>query len=770
MKKLLTIALVPLILLLSSNIFGQETNTSILGIDNSVLENLTPEQIEMAKNQLSDSIIREEPKPITKESTVKITPSADENIIEDDDINVTEIKKYGYDYFSVMPTTVSAVGDLPLPNDYKISLNDQFTVILSGSKESIFDLNVNLDGSILFPEIGSISVVGETFQEVKTKLSNLIDQSYIGVQIDLSLKNLSAKKITIVGAVKTPGTYLVNPFSTISSALGYSGGISQIGTLRNIRLSRNNGETYIFDLYKLLIDGDRSDDITIESGDVIVIDPAEQFIKITGQVRRPAIYEVKKDENLNDLIKYALGLTQIANKTNIDLEVLDIESSSIKKIFTENEEFSLADVLSVNVNPYVSKDISNIRVDGAIKEPGFYSLSDNESLEKIINKLEFIDVYPWLAVLEQFDSDNLVQSTVLFSLKDPSSYRSVKILPNSKLFFADLSSREFDVGPMTQGVIDDYNLVLNHKQGTYSLPVFGKFDVKSFIDYLGLDMSDVENEATYISPLDNTIVKEDYKNMQFVAKKYHTVSFRSPVNNLINVTIQGAVDFPGTYTLNSSSVVSDLYALVGKFKPEAFLEGIIFTRESVRNRQLSAIERSKEDINKAIFMNQQEDGDPVDLSIYKTLEMAIEPENLGRIAGDFSPQSNTSENTVLLDGDSIIVPINPNVVNVLGEVLNPIAFEYTKNITVRSAIQSSGGFGDFANQRKVYIIKANGTIQKASRNIFAGNSRLEPGDTVVVPRKFNTNNSVMRSVLPVTNILSDLAFSAAALDNLSNSN
>ena len=124
---------------------------------------------------------------------------------------------------------------MPLPNEYKISLNDQFTIILSGSKEAIFDLNVNLDGSILFPELGSISVVGETFQEVKTKLKNLIEQSYIGVQIDLSLKNLSAKKITIVGAVKTPGTYLVNPFSTISSALGYSGGISEIGTLRNIR-------------------------------------------------------------------------------------------------------------------------------------------------------------------------------------------------------------------------------------------------------------------------------------------------------------------------------------------------------------------------------------------------------------------------------------------------------------------------------------------------------------------------------------------------------
>ena len=165
----------------------------------------------MAKSQQANSKSIEKPKPAVKESTKRASPGSD--------INKSSNKKYGYNYFSSTPTTISAVGDLPLPNEYRISLNDQFTIILSGSKEAIFDLNVNLDGSILFPELGSISVVGETFQEVKTKLKNLIEQSYIGVQIDLSLKNLSAKKITIVGAVKTPGTYLVNPFSTISSAL-----------------------------------------------------------------------------------------------------------------------------------------------------------------------------------------------------------------------------------------------------------------------------------------------------------------------------------------------------------------------------------------------------------------------------------------------------------------------------------------------------------------------------------------------------------------------
>ncbi len=756
MNKFLPIVLLPLSLIASLNAFGQE-------IDPSLLKNLSPAQIEMAKSQIAKSKSVEKPKPIVKESTERTSQVGD--------INKTSNKKYGYNYFSSTPTTISAVGDLPLPNEYKISLNDQFTVILSGSKEAIFDLNVNLDGTILFPELGSISVVGETFEEVKTKLKNLIEQSYIGVQIDLSLKNLSAKKITIVGAVKTPGTYLVNPFSTISSALGYSGGISEIGTLRNIRLIRTNGKIYSFDLYKLLINGDRSDDITIESGDVIVIDPAQQFINITGQVKRPAIYEVRENETLDNLINFALGFTQLANKSNINLKLLDIKSSSVKNINVSNQDSSLLDVLSVNVNTYVNKDISSVKISGSIKEPGFYSINNNETLEDIINRLEFIDVYPWLAVLEQFDDDNLIKSVTLFNLKDPNTYRSVKVLPNSKVFFADVNLREYGgVSEMAKRLIADYDLTINHKQGTYTLPVFGKFDVRSFVDYLGLDMSDVENEATYISPLDNIVIKDNYKNMQFFAKKYNTVSFRSPVNDLISVTIRGAVDFPGTYTMNANSVLDDLYGLVGEFKSEAFLKGIIFTRESVRNRQRESIQKSREDLNKALLTSTQKGENIGDLSIIQALSNTIELENLGRIAGDFSPQSLSSSKTILLDGDIITVPRNPNTINVLGEVLNPIAFEYKERISVRSAINNSGGYQDYADKRKVYVIKANGIIEKANRNIFTRNVKLEPGDTIVVPRKIITNNPGLDALLPVTQILSDLAFSAAAIESLSNSN
>ena len=746
--------LISLVLILSAQAYSQE-------IDTSIIQNLSSDQIAIAQEVLnSDSLILpvEEDLNEIQEETLKNN--------ESDEKSYTQGAKFGYDFISTSPTSIVATGDLPLPNDYKISLGDILTVVLSGSKKQIFDMKVQLDGTVFFPELGSITVVGESFGDVKEKFSNLIEQSYIGVSIDLSLKNLSAKKITIVGAVNNPGIYLVNPFTTISNSLAYSGGIQEIGSLRNIKLIRSNGDSFSFDLYDLLIDGDRSNDITIQSGDVIAVGAASKFINITGMVKRPGSYEITDGEDLSDLLRYAMGFSGGANTKKITLDKLDLKTSSIIKIVTSDTSYDLTNILSVNIYPFQTDNIASINVSGAVEEPGFYNLENYENLEDLINDLNFINVYPWLAVLEQFDEDNLIRSSILFSLKDRDTYRSIKLLPNSKLFFANINSRSFNLEPITMSLISDYDLTINHKQGSFTMPVIGKYSVKSFVDFLGLDMSDVSDEATYISPLENIVIKDDYKNMQYFASKYNTVTFRSPVNDLISVNISGAVDYPGTYTLQPNTTLEELYEMIGNFKKEAFFDGIIFTRSSIRERQLSSIQKSKDDLNKALLVSRQKGENIGDVSIIQALSESIEPEYLGRIAGDFSPKSLSSINTILADGDTIIVPRNPNAINVLGEVLNPIAFEYTKKIDIKTAIANAGGYQDYADKRKVYVIKANGMIEKAKRNIFVANVKLEPGDSIIVPRKIVTNNPGIDALLPFTNILSDLAFSAAALEAL----
>ena len=749
-------------------------------IDPSILSQLSPEQIQMAKeayaeSNSTDAEITEMP-PIEESLEVK----------EVEDSNMVAGKKFGYSFFSSIPTSTSAVGDLPLPNDYKISIRDQFTVILSGSRESIFDLNVKLDGTILFPEIGSVSVVGETFGEVKEKLSNLINQSYIGVQIDLSIKNLSAKKITIVGAVKSPGTYLVNPFSTISSALAYSGGISEIGTLRDIKLIRNNGRIFTFDLYNLLINADRSDDITIEAGDTILINAASQFVDLTGSINRPAIYEVIESETLEDLINFGLGFKPTSNKSKISLSTLDLQNKKLNQTETDDLSINIRNIDSVTVFDYISEVNSNIYVSGAVSEPGYYNSDEFSILEDLINNIEFVDVYPWLGVLEQFNKEDLLTEIILFSLVDPMSYKSIKILPNSTVYFLNLFDTGFNqvsdkskqaisdftgfdqVSDKSKQAISDFSLKINHHGETYSLPVYGKYSLSSFVNFLGLDMSDVSYEATYVSPLENKIVVEDYRNMIFNASKYNTVSFKSKTNDLINVTIGGSIEFPGTYSLNSNSTLADLYKIVGDFKDMAFHEGIVFKRELVRDRQIKAIKQAKESLNESILVNMQNNGGaPINSDLLTALATEIDPDDLGRIAGNFSPTSESATNTILYDGDSIYIPIKSNSISVLGEVLNPNNFIYENRLTVREAIEYAGGFKGFADQKSVYVIQANGLVIKANRNVFGSNKFLEAGDTVIVPRKLRVDNPISKTITPITQILSDLAFSAAAIDNLS---
>ena len=752
MKKLLA----SLVFIFNINsIYAQE-------IDSSIVTDLSFSEIELIKSQINEGEVNQK---------IEAPKEIEESIQQAGfDLQVDYGDKYGYSYFNTIPTSIMATGDLPLPNEYKISLNDQFTIILSGSKEAIFDLSVKLDGTILFPELGSVYVVGETFAEVKSKLKNLISQSYIGTEIDISLKNLSAKKITIVGAVNNPGSYLVNPFSTISSSLAYSGGVSPVGTLRDIRLIRTNGDTYSFDLYDLLINGDRSRDLTIQAGDVILIPPAKKFVQISGEVKRSATYEVKKDESIKDLVEYALGFN-FPNLNKILVSKINQDTNIIELKNTNNLELSLKNILSVTIFGFNNRSISSAFIEGPVKEPGYYDIQEGESLSSLISRLEFIDVYPWLAVIEQFDKDNLINSSKLFSLKDENTYKNIKVLPGAKIHFTNISDRDFpNINSISSTLVNDYSLQISHKGNLYNLPIYGFYILSDLIGFLGLDMSDVDKKATYISPLEGIALNERYESMQFNAKKYNRIIFRSPVNDLITVTIEGAIDYPGIYTLANDATINDLYKLVGNFKNEAYVNGIIFTRESVRERQLDAISRSRDALNEAILVSSQKGENIGDISVIRSLTSDIDPKNLGRIAGDFSPGSISSINTVLYNGDTIRIPKNPNVINVLGEVLNPISFEYRKGISINEAINQAGGYREFAKKSGVYVIKANGITEKAKRNIFVKNINLEAGDTIIVPRNIITNNPGIDFLIPITQILSDLAFSAAALETLSDSN
>ena len=231
-----------------------------------------------------------------------------------------------------------------------------------------------------------------------------MDISYVGVELDLSVSSLTAKKISIVGAVKRPGSYIVNPFTTISNALSYSGGLEEYASLRNIKLIRGS-KTISYDLYDFLIYADRTNDINIQQGDTILVESTENFINVIGQIQRPFIYEYKENENLKDIISYALGLTETANEEKIILKhYLDNKKEVVTTEINIDEETKLQNFYNpfeievFNRNPNVALDI---RVKGPLENEGYFDVKKYNNLKQLIPDLVFTNtVNPFIGVVQ----------------------------------------------------------------------------------------------------------------------------------------------------------------------------------------------------------------------------------------------------------------------------------------------------------------------------------------------------------------------------------
>ena len=704
----------------------------------------------------------------------------EENSSTDNDLSLVEnmpdnplsgqSKIFGFDYINTIPTSITSTSDLPVPNDYLISLNDKIRVILSGSQKGIFEVSVGLNGAILLPEIGSVQVLGDTYQELKDKLSNLIHVTYVGANIDISLSSLSAKKITIIGAVNTPGTYLVNPFTTISNSLAYSGGLKNYASLRNIQLIRTNGEKLSFDLYELLIDGNRQNDLNIQAGDTILVPSSTNFVSTNGALIRPMIYEFKDSETVQDIIDYAMGPDPSANTEKIALKVLSPESNVlVTKEISLLQETSLQNVKSIELFAEGIFTDLDIKVEGPLVNQGFFNPTTYKYLNELIADLKFTDqVYPFVAVVETGSISKL------FSLSDIST-QNIELSKNTKVkFFSSVDYQQWMISSLnsnSKDLINDYVLTINLKNQAYTFPVFGKFNVLDIVRFLGLDMSDViSNKTTYLSPVDNIVVVDEFESMSFISEKFHSLSFRTKSSDLIRVTVTGEVALPGIYSLPQETTLHDLYMYFGGIKKSADSNIAIFTRSSIRDLQIKALEKAQLELNEIMLGFMQTNNSSITPAMLNLQSLEIDESSLGRIAGDFSYDSEIAKSFLLQDGDSIEIPKKVMTVSIIGEVLNPSTIIHSNKYTLKDYVSNAGGYKQFALKREVYVIRADGTISKMPRNIFGKQVKIMPGDTIVVPRDIKVDDNLIALLSPVTSIISNVAFAAASLEALRSNN
>lgn len=741
-----------LIIFFSIDIFSQEVTEEVI---NAFQNN--PSLIE----QISETNDIDQLNSIVSED-ISIDQQLDKNLQQTNVEDGSAI--FGFDFINTIPTSISATSDLPVPSDYVVSLGDTLKVILTGGERKVLNLTVGLDGNVLFPGVGDINIFGDSLSDVKKKISDLVAVSYVGTEASVSISNISARKINIIGAVKNPGIYIVNPFSTISSALAYSGGFEDFASLRNIVVLRENKEL-VFDLYDLLIKGNRMADINIQQGDVIHVKSTNNFITVEGSVNRPLIYEYKNNESVNDLVAFAMGPTKKANPNKV--AVIHYSSDFSDQLVKETklkDNVLLSDLNSptiISLFDIKASDKFAIKVIGPIENQGYFVTPKSNILSELIKELNFTDrVNPFVAVLQ---NGNNVK---LFSLND-SSTQALALEKNSEIVFFDKDEAILENEILTSNsleAINSYSLRVIIGGQSINFPFFGNLSVEQLIDFMGFDTKTLFlDQTTYISPLSEYTKTDSAFNLSFEAEPLNSLIFRDLADSMINVSISGEVKLPGTYTLKPGSSLKDLYMLAGGYTPRADLYGVIFTRQKVLERNLKIFENQQNEFKELIFTQ----GANESQSLMPLIDFKPDEEVLGRISGNLSYSSDLIENFLLESGDAIFIPRAIKTVSVIGEVLNPSTFVYQNEMTVSSLIKNSGGYTQIANERDIYLIKSNGQIV-IPEGIFARNSKVEPGDTIIVPKDLFANESLIEQLAPLTALMSNLAFTAAALDNLRN--
>ena len=307
-------------------------------------------------------------------------------------INPTTLKQFGYDIFNKVPLTFAPVTDAPVPSNYVIGPGDTVNILFFGKKSIDFSQQVTRDGNLEIPELGPVSVVGLTFSELKANINERIDNQMIGVKASISLGELRSIRVFVLGDVKKPGSYTVNSLATLTNAILASGGITRIGTLRDIQLKRNGKIISHFDLYDLLLRGDTSSDRRLLPGDVVFVPPIGSTVGVLGEVRRPAIYEFKEDRKiLSAIIVASGGVTPNAKTTSVIIKSVNsidgISATQVNLTTERGKAHQLKDGDIIHLVPVMEYTQDGfVTLAGEVQKPGVYIISPDETLTSVIQR------------------------------------------------------------------------------------------------------------------------------------------------------------------------------------------------------------------------------------------------------------------------------------------------------------------------------------------------------------------------------------------------
>lgn len=620
---------------------------------------------------------------------------------------------YGQSLFAQVPTTFAPVDQVPVPASYVIGPGDEIQIRVWGQVDVELRAVVDRNGQIDIPKVGTLNVAGIRSDQLAGFLKAAIGRNFRNFDLSASLGQLRSIQVYVVGFANRPGVYTVSSLSTLVNALFASGGPSAAGSMRRIELKRGSGVVTEFDLYDLLLRGDKSKDAQLLPEDVIYIPPVGPLAAISGSVNQPAIYELRGETSLSDLVALAGGLTPTAYGTRVLVErIADRQVRKVDefKLDQDGSSKKMRDGDLVRVQPLSPRFENAVTLRGNVAYPARFPWREG---------LRVSDLIP--------DRESLITPDYWLKLNQ-------RIRPEGARGNDEAALRN-DVKRSLAEVNWDYAVVerLNLDEITTSLIPFNLG--RAVMEH------DPENDVL-LQPGDVITIfsKEDIQVPVDRQTKY--------------VRLEGEVRSPGVYQVQPGETLRELVEKVGGFTPNAYLYGAEFTRESARAIQQKRLDESltrlAQEIERtaAVTANavvSKDEADAAKLQVEgerRLLELLRNAKATGRIVLNLPADSGKPAelpNIVLEDGDRFVVPARPSTVGVLGSVFNQNAFLFKADGRVSDYLAQAGGPTREADTGRIYVVRADGVVSGGGTSWFGGveGDRLMPGDTIVVPEDFD---------------------------------
>jgi polysaccharide biosynthesis/export protein len=729
------------------------------------------------------------------------------------------LKPFGYDLFARYPASFNPTTNVPVPSNYIVGPGDTLDVLLYGNQNRAYQMIVGRDGRINFPQLGPITVGGQLFSAVQSEIESRVAHQMIGVRASVTMAETRSIQVFVMGDAYQPGSYTVSGLGTITSALYAEGGIQKTGSMRKVELKRNGELVRTLDLYDLLIHGSTADDVKLLQGDVVFVPPVGATVAIDGQVKRPAIYEIRNEAAPAQVIALAGGLASDA----------DVSKATLTRILPNGERVVLpldlsaaggareglrnGDLIHVpRLRPTLD---SAVILQGQVYAAGPYAYRPGMHLTDVIHSVDDLkpgaDLHYVLIRRELPPNRHIeaVSANLAAALTAPGSSADVTLMPRDQITVFDLaSSRDRIIQP----ILDELRTESTAQQPEQVVSVDGRVNIPGQYPLEpGMRVADLIRaggglgDAAYAGQAELTryvVARGGTRRTELMSidlagalsgnpadnvelQPYDVLSIKevSQWGNQPSVILTGEVRFPGTYTIKPGETLKSVIERAGGLTQYAFPQGAVFTRVELRQREQQEMndlaQRMRIELGvlalRAVATSTGGNAGNASsaLIVGRSVLQQLQGEKaVGRLVinlpGIVRGPASSPYDVILRSGDQLIVPKFEQEVTVIGEVQDPTSHLYNPNLSRDDYIRLSGGVTAQADDKRIYVVRADGSVvaNEGSRWFSRGsNIEIHPGDTIVVPL-----NAEQMLPLPfwqaVTGIMYNVAISVAAIHAL----